>query len=90
MQKVYEEKVVDDRPLRERITYPPSQTEEKYPYDDWLDGSVWKLKMYEDFFVHPKSMRQAIYGAVNRRNLKVRVHMPTTQDCLYIQVVKDD
>lgn len=77
-------------PLRDRLTYPAGANEEKYPYDEWFDGSVWKLKMYEDFFVHPGSMRSALYHAARKRDLKVKVHMPTTEDALYVQVVNDD
>jgi hypothetical protein len=90
MNESEQDTVVDDRPLRERITYPAAQTEEKYSYDEWFDGSVWKLKMYEDFFVHPKSMQSALYQAARKRNIKVKVHVPTTTDCLYLQVVEDE
>lgn len=77
----------DPRPLRERITYPPSQIEEIYPYDEWFDGSVWRLKMYEDFWVQPKSMQSALYQAARKRKLKVKTHLPNTDDSVYIQVV---
>ena len=90
MSESEQETVVDDRPLRERIKYPAPQTEETYSFDEWFDGSVWKLKMYEDFFVHPKSMQSALYQAARKRNIKVKVHVPTTTDCLYLQVVKDE
>ena len=88
MQLSEEPQVQDTRPLRERLTYPAPQTEEKYPYEEWFDGSVWKLKMYEDFFVHPKSMQSALYQAANKRNLKIKTHVPTTIDSLYVQVIK--
>lgn len=80
----------DTRPLRERLTFPPSPTADKYPYDDWFDGDVWKLKMYEDFFVHPGSMQSAVYQAARKRGFKVRTHIPTTEDCLYVQVIKKE
>jgi hypothetical protein len=83
-----ENKEPDTRPLRERLTYPPSQIEERYPYDEWFDGDVWRLKMYEDFYVHPGSMQSAVYQAARKRGLKVRTHIPTTEDALYIQVIK--
>lgn len=77
-------------PLRDLITWPPGPEDEKYPYEDWFDGSVWKLKMYEDFFVHPKSMQSAVYQAARRKNLKVRTHIPRTDDALYVQVIIDE
>lgn len=78
----------DTRPLRERLTFPYSPTTELYPYDDWFDGDVWKLQMFEDFFVEPGSMQSAVYQAARKRGLKIRTHIPTTEDCLYIQVIK--
>lgn len=78
----------DERPLRERLTYPSPVIVEKYPFDEWFDGDVWKLMMYEDFFVHPTSMRSALYNAARKRGLKVRVHIPTTEDSIYVQVIK--
>jgi urease alpha subunit len=78
----------DNIPLREKLTYPPGVIVEKYPYDEWFDGDVWRLKMYEDFYVHPSSMQSALYQAARKRGLKVRVHMPITEDCLYVQATK--
>ena len=80
----------DLRPLRERLTYPRSPMVEMYPYDEWFDGDVWKLKMYEDFWVHPRSMQSAIYQSARRKNLKVRTHIPTTADAIYVQVIRDE
>lgn len=90
MQHSDENPEIDNRPLRERITYPPSRIEDKYPYDEWFDGDVWRLKMYEDFFVHPGSMQSAVYQAARKRGLKVRTHIPTTDDALYIQAYKKE
>lgn len=77
-------------PLREILTFPTSAPIEKYPYDEWFDGSVWRLKLYEDFFVSPRSMQSAIYQSARKRNLKVRTHIPTTGDAIYVQAVTDE
>lgn len=77
-------------PLRDLLTFPPSTPVEKYPYDEWFDGSVWKLKMYEDFWVHPRSMQSAIYQSARKRNLKVKTHIPITYDCIFLQVIADE
>lgn len=74
--------------LRQALTFPPSVPVEKYPYDDWFDGSIWRLKQYEDFFVSPKAMRNAIYQAAKKRNLKVKSHVPRSDNAVYVQVVK--
>lgn len=76
--------------LRESLAWPPSPNEEKYPYDEWFDGSVWKLVQYEDFFVSPRSMQSAIYQSARKRNLKVKTHIPVTADSIYIQVIQND
>jgi hypothetical protein len=84
----HSEETTEQIPLRDRITWPPSPTEEKYPYDEWFDGSIWKLHMYQDFFIHPNSMRSALYMAARRKGKKIKTHCPTTQNCIYVQAVK--
>lgn len=44
----------------------------KYPWDEWLDGSVWKLTKGEDFDVEPDSMTVTIYTTAKKRGHKVR------------------
>jgi hypothetical protein len=44
--------------------------------------------MYQDFFIHPNSMRSALYMAARRKGKKIKTHCPTTQDCIYVQAVK--
>lgn len=86
LQEVVEQKI----PLRERLTFPPipSHGEEKYPFDEWFDGDVWRLKQFEDYFVSSDSMRSALYMAARRRKLKVKTHVPIVGDCVYVQVIK--
>jgi len=77
-------------PLRERLTFPPIpyNGEEKYPFDEWFDGDVWRLKQFEDYFVASDSMRSALYMAARRRKLKVKTHVPIVDDCVYVQATK--
>ena len=84
----HSEENTEQIPLRDRITWPPSPTEEKYNYDEWFDGSIWKLKQYEDFFIHPGSMRSALYMAARRKGKVIKTHVPSTQDCIFVQAVK--
>jgi hypothetical protein len=38
-----------------------------YPWHDWLDGSVWKLKRGEDFAVEVRSFMSAANTAARNR-----------------------
>jgi hypothetical protein len=53
----------------------------------WDNKWVGESKMYEDFWVQPKSMQSALYQAARKRKLKVKTHLPNTDDSVYIQVV---
>lgn len=44
----------------------------KYPWEQWLDGTIWHLEHGKDFSVEVESMRVNIYTAAERRDLKVR------------------
>lgn len=48
---------------------------ENYPFDQWLDGAVWRLHKGADYQVSHHSMRSAIYGAAKRRGLRVETRM---------------
>lgn len=39
----------------------------KYPWEEWMDGSVWKLTQGEDFPNAARSFRQAVYAAAKIR-----------------------
>jgi hypothetical protein len=66
---------------------PPSQS--KYPWDEWLDGSVWELIRGEDFKANIHSIRSAATTQAKRRGGKVLTrHMKARDDRpeqLYIQ-----
>jgi hypothetical protein len=76
----------EERPLIERLTFPRRVTEEKYPWEQWLDGHVWKLSQGEDFDVDLESFRSAIYMAASRKGIRVKTHIPKQRDCIYVQV----
>ena len=48
---------------------------EQYPYDDWFDGALWRLRRGEDFTVTPTSMRTTIYSAAKRRGVTVETRL---------------
>lgn len=44
---------------------------EKYPYDEWLDGTPTLLVEGEDYEGKASSLRSSLTGAANRRGLKI-------------------
>jgi hypothetical protein len=60
-------------PPRKRGKEPKGR--ERYPFEQWFDGAVWRLRRGEDFDVTPTSMRGAIYGAAKRRGYKVETRI---------------
>lgn len=47
---------------------PPS----KYPWAEWDDGSIWKIRRGDDFEIPTKSMAVVLYAYATRRGRKVR------------------
>lgn len=43
-----------------------------YPWDEWLNGSVWRLTAGEDFTTTPKAFMRAANAAGARRGLAVQ------------------
>lgn len=52
----------------------PQNAGSRYPWEEWFDGSVWKLVQEEDFPGRGiESFAAAIYSQAKRRNCKARV-----------------
>lgn len=79
--------MTEESPLHESLVWPKKITEEKYPWNDWFNGNVWKLKPGEDFVVDLRSFRSAIYMAAKRYGYRVKTHVTRKQDLVYIQKV---
>lgn len=58
-----------------------------YPWDEWLDGSVWRLTPKVDFPCSVESFRSLASKAANIRHGKITTRWPKRED-LYIQFVK--
>lgn len=71
-------------------SFPTSYTKKsKYPWDEWFDGSVWKLTQKDDFpETKPTSFRVTIYTSAKNRGLSVRIHELDTDGSLVIQAYK--
>ncbi len=53
------------------VAYEFGKSKFKYPWDQWLDGTIWKLEHGKDFHGEVESMRVNIYTAAKRQDLKV-------------------
>jgi hypothetical protein len=57
----------------------------RYPWEDWFDGRIWKLKFGEDFFVSAPNMRSMIYKAAIERGVRARIHCERPYDVIIVQ-----
>jgi len=44
----------------------------KYPWQEWLDGRIWKATLGEDFHITPESFKASVYNAAQARGKKAR------------------
>lgn len=47
----------------------------RYPWEEWLNGSIWSITRGEDFATSPTSMRTMIYTRAAHAGLTAEVHM---------------
>jgi hypothetical protein len=45
----------------------------KYPWEEWLDGNVWKATAGEDFDISAENFKASVYAAATKKRLKARV-----------------
>ena len=58
-----------------------------YPWNDWLDGRVWRLTRGTDFKSETKSFASTAAVAADRRGLKLRTTRPDA-DTVVIQAYR--
>lgn len=78
--------VVDQLPPRRRLG-----RQAKYPWDEWLDGQVWKLAVGVDMqssFV--ENMRKMCFDAARKRGKKLRTVITEDKKYLFIQAYSKD
>lgn len=65
----------------------------QFPWDDWLDGRVWKLKHGEDYHCSTMTMQTKCRVMATSRGLKVRIRWfrdpERDADSLVIQAYKE-
>lgn len=59
-----------------------------YPWEKWMDGSQWKLKMGEDFTVSLTSFRALISSTAKRLGVKAATHLDG--DSLIVQAYTEE
>ena len=70
--------------------FPDRPSQSRYPWDEWLDGSVWELVPGEDFNGQPATFRSIAIGQAKKRGGKVRTRFIRSRgekgaDRMYIQ-----
>jgi hypothetical protein len=61
------------------ITSAESKGRNRYPWNDWFDGDIWKLTQGEDFDTSPLMMERIIRTRASNKNHKAKVtlrHLP--------------
>lgn len=47
----------------------------KYPWNEWLDGSIWKLKAGDDFKTNEKTFQGVARVAAYKRGLSLKTNI---------------
>lgn len=59
---------------------------EIYPWDDWLDGRIWRVKQGVDFQVSPRSFATMVRVTAWRRGLRARTRIDLDGEHVSFQV----
>jgi hypothetical protein len=79
--------------MAERVTrheWPRRYNGGKYPWDEWLDGNVWRLTVGEDFTVEKAAFRTAAYAAAARRLPPGKLRIANESGGLILQFLPGD
>jgi hypothetical protein len=71
------------------------ETSGRYPWEEWLDGSVWELTVGDDFRGTASTFRSAAITQARKRGGKVRTAVqkgsgPDEHDRLYLQFMRPE
>lgn len=73
--------------------FPDLPTKSRYPWGEWMDGSVWELVPGEDFKGKPATFRSVALGQAKKRGGKVRTSLlrgtEGQPDRLYVQFIPE-
>lgn len=59
---------------------------QKYDWESWLDGQIWKLTPGEDFEARADTFRYAAYNYAKRNGIEIRTRIVNGH--VYIQAIK--
>lgn len=80
--------------MAQRVEAFPELTQSRYPWGEWLDGSVWELVIGDDFKGKPSTFRSVALAQAKKRGGRVRTRFIRGQngasDRMYIQYMADD
>lgn len=62
--------------------------ESRYPWDQWFDGRIWKLKQGEDFKCSLNAFYYGAYRAAGKRGGKIR--LTKREDCIIFQFFRPE
>lgn len=60
-----------------------------YPWEQWMDGSAWRIRRGEDFQVSAESMAQHIRNRARDRGMSAHARLTDDGDGVDFQVFKE-
>jgi hypothetical protein len=54
--------------------------EVRYPWDDWSDGSIWEIKLNQDYLISTETMRVYLHQRAKAENKEVETHKVSGDD----------
>lgn len=60
--------------------FPGGPTRGRYPWEEWLDGSVWQLRKDEDYSISTASMRAAASRAAKAAGKRLQSRITKDDD----------
>lgn len=59
----------------------PQAAHVRYPWDEWTNGAVWKVRQGVDFDIDPERFRSVLYVAAQRRGMKAQTTITEQEVC---------
>ncbi len=61
----------------------------RYPWNQWLDGQIWKLTRGEDFMRSPSAVRAAAWSYARYRHWKISCSVPDNNTLIIQRVITE-
>jgi hypothetical protein len=66
--------------------FPEPARRSRYPWDEWLDGRVWRLRQGQDFEANPKTIRSRLQQNARKRGGRARTLEQHEGETVYVIV----